>query len=146
MSYELAMKTAGANVISYEQFGSYQGDWAALVEYKGERGIVFGSYGSCSGCDAFEAEFGWNDSPREVDGKYYGQTYSGREITKDEYDKAIVDYNERLSDFGEGYLKNIATVEIIQANLDSLTKDNWFDDERRECYEWALNQLKNNIT
>lgn len=20
-----------------------------------------GSYGSCSGCDAFQAEFGWND-------------------------------------------------------------------------------------
>ena len=40
MSYKNALKAAGAKVIEFKYFGSYQGDWVALVEYKGERGWV----------------------------------------------------------------------------------------------------------
>lgn len=58
MSYEEALQAAGAEVLEFEQFGSYQGDWWAKVRYKDELGWVQGSYGSCSGCDAFESEFG----------------------------------------------------------------------------------------
>ena len=43
MSYQDALKAAGAAVLEFESFGSYQGDWVALVEYKGERGWVQGS-------------------------------------------------------------------------------------------------------
>lgn len=71
MSYEEALKAAGAEVHAYETFGSYQGDWWALVSYEGKHGFVHGYYGSCSGCDAFEAEFGWTENECE-DHKYEG--------------------------------------------------------------------------
>jgi len=57
MGYRTAMEAAGATVLAYESFGSYQGDWFALVVYGGKTFWVHGSYGSCSGCDAFCAEF-----------------------------------------------------------------------------------------
>ena len=57
MGYRQALEAAGATVHSFERFGSYQGDWWASVTYKGITGYVRGSYGSCSGCDAFESEF-----------------------------------------------------------------------------------------
>lgn len=58
--YHRSLEAAGATVIAYKTFGSYQGDWLALVEYNGQRGWVHDYYGSCSGCDAFEASFGWD--------------------------------------------------------------------------------------
>lgn len=38
MSYKKCLEIAGAKVIAYEEFGSYQGDWIAVVEYKGVKG------------------------------------------------------------------------------------------------------------
>lgn len=34
MSYENALKAAGAEILEFGQFGSYQGDWWAKVRYK----------------------------------------------------------------------------------------------------------------
>lgn len=48
-SYEGALKAAGATIILYEEFGSSQGDWYALVEHRGMKGWVHGDFGSCSG-------------------------------------------------------------------------------------------------
>lgn len=62
MSYSEAMEAAGAEVLEYESFGSYQGDWWALVRYQGQVGWVSGDFGSCSGCDAFDAEFSWGEA------------------------------------------------------------------------------------
>lgn len=56
--YAEAMALSGAKILNYEQFGSYQGEWLAAVEYEGRKFFVAGSYGSCSGCDALEAEVG----------------------------------------------------------------------------------------
>lgn len=66
MSYESALEAAGAKVLAFETFGDYQGTWVAKVEYNGEVGYVEGSYGSCSGCDAFEGEFGYCDPSPEA--------------------------------------------------------------------------------
>ncbi len=57
--YTDALEYAGAEIHAYEEFGSYQGEWWALVTYNGETGWINGDYGSCSGCDAFEASFSW---------------------------------------------------------------------------------------
>ena len=54
--YPAALQAAGFHVIDFQDFGSYQGDWLAFVQYKGQYGFIRGAYGSCSGCDAFEAE------------------------------------------------------------------------------------------
>lgn len=63
--YEWALGEAGAEVIAYRSFGSYQGDWWARVRYQGKDGWIKGSYGSCSGCDAWEHEVGWDDRTRQ---------------------------------------------------------------------------------
>ena len=55
--YVKALEAAGAIVHAYKEFGSYQGDWFALVTYKGKTGWIHGTFGSCSECDAFLAEF-----------------------------------------------------------------------------------------
>jgi hypothetical protein len=94
MSYQSALIAAGANVIAFENFGDWQGSWVALVEYRGERGWVQGSFGSCDHCDAFEAEFGWGF---------------------DEENETEVQYQARLASFGETYLGGLQTTESILA-------------------------------
>lgn len=106
MSYHNALEAAGAQVLAYQSFGSYQGDWYALVVYNGMKGWVTGSYGSCSGCDAFECEFSshydrcddhWINDPNCT-------------ICQEKR----VEYQVRLSGFGKGYLDNILTQEEIE--------------------------------
>ncbi len=53
----MAMEKAGATIIASCHFGSYQGTAWFLVKYNGEYGWVSLNYGSCSGCDSFQAEF-----------------------------------------------------------------------------------------
>lgn len=108
MSYQEALIAAGANVIAFEHFGDWQGSWVALVEYKGERGWVQGSFGSCSHCDSFEAEFGWFDEEEE-------------------------DYQERLASFGESYLGGLQTTEQVAKHFDD---DAEWDSDSEEAAEW----------
>lgn len=61
MSYQLALEAAGCEVLDFVEFGCYQGEWLALIRKDGVLGVCEGSYGSCSGCDSFEAEFGWDE-------------------------------------------------------------------------------------
>lgn len=42
MSYKEAMEQAGATVHEFAAFGSYQGDWYALVTWNGEKGLGAG--------------------------------------------------------------------------------------------------------
>lgn len=101
MAYEEALEAAGAVVHAFGQFGDYQGTWWAKVTYNGEVGWTNGSYGSCSGCDAFEAEFGFTDrgcdehrdSPRPEDCLDCKQVEDA--------------YNIRLADFGRSYLDDM---------------------------------------
>lgn len=59
MSYSEALEAAGAIVHEYRQFGSYQGVWIAVVtDPDGITGMIRDYYGSCSGCDAYEATCG----------------------------------------------------------------------------------------
>jgi len=53
--YKDCLELAGAEVLAYETFGSYQGDWWAKVKFNDREGFVHGYYGSCSGCDTLEA-------------------------------------------------------------------------------------------
>lgn len=85
--YKLALHAAGVDVLDYESFGSYQGEWWAKVKFPNdELYFVNGYFGSCSGCDSFEAEFGWRDDERP-------------------------DYAHRLKDFGRDYLETCYTRE-----------------------------------
>ncbi len=114
MSYEEALVAAGAEILAFQQFGSYQGTWFALCKHNGKTGWVTGSYGSCSGCDAFESEFGYEDEDKP-------------------------DYKDRLRDFGKGYLEPLLTQE--QALNEASENIRW-DDEAQHMVkfvkkEWA---------
>lgn len=122
MSYRSALVAAGATVLNYEAFGSYQGTWLAFVEYNGEKGIVEGSYGSCSGCDAFEAEFGWSLYDEE---------------NTPEQKEAL---SQRLAEFGKRYLTPLYDKAHYERVLSKLDPDDWFDNETKEYCEWALAQ------
>lgn len=52
MGYQEVLEIAGYRIISFKEFGEYQGVWAAFL-YDGS--IITDDFGSCSGCDALEA-------------------------------------------------------------------------------------------
>lgn len=114
MSYQEAMRAAGADVLHFMQFGSYQGEWYAIVRYNDETGWVSGSYGSCSGCDAFEAEFGDH---------YCDQVWDSELLEyRDRTELELKDYNLKLASFGKVYLDGLMTQDQAEqaasANLD----------------------------
>ena len=115
MGYRECLELAGATVIDYEEFGSYQGDWLAYIEYEGKKGFIRDYFGSCSGCDSYEAEIG--DHYHEcVDESYYSPHEQGyREncaICQVEKKKAVK--------FGKGYIDEMTdydkALEIVSVN------------------------------
>lgn len=94
MSYKNALTAAGAEVLNFEYFGDYSGQWFAKVRYNGETGWIQDWYGSCTHCDAFEAEFG-ND-----------------------YEEGA-DYEKRLANFGKPYLNTILPAQHYLPELDA---------------------------
>ena len=91
MSYESALIAAGAEVLEFAKFGDYSGEWFAKVRYNGETGWIQDWYGSCSYCDAFQAEFDWDS------------------------DFACEDTQVQLANFGRVYLDDLQTTEQILA-------------------------------
>lgn len=124
MGYLEAMEAAGATVHEFKEFGSYQGTWLALVTYNGNTGWIEDSYGSCSGCDAFEAEgFGYEEP-------VIGKTNWDRDTP---YTQADVDaYREKLAAFGRGYLeRNFATLEEkLEEYRAKVAKEYAWDDDK----------------
>jgi hypothetical protein len=111
MGYASALDAAGAKVLEFRHFGDYQGSWYALVLYEDKKAWAFGSFGSCTVCDAFEAEFGmlWDE------------------------DEASEEYKKRLADFGRGYLDNLLTQE--QAEAEASSNIEW-DYDAEAMLEW----------
>ncbi len=145
MGYSEALEAAGCKILAFEEFGSYQGTWLAFVEYKGQKGIVEGSYGSCSGCDAFEAEFGLSEDVHEENGKYYKSWYGcaneNNEISKKEYEELKKAADKKLADFGASYLSGgLYDKAHYEKHLAGLDGDDWFDEETKEYCQWAIKQ------
>lgn len=126
MSYAKAMQAAGAEVIEFECFGSYQGEWWAKVRYEGRIGWVQGSYGSCSGCDAFEGEFGFAYMDCEEHRWDHKDDCTACQEAKRQYDK-------RLADFGRLYLDEL----IPQEKAEEVAARNieW-DSEAQGMLDW----------
>lgn len=106
--YTTCLKMAGAEVLAYKQFGSYQGDWWALVKIGEVTGWVNGSFGSCDGCDAFQSEFDWDSKEKP-------------------------DYAHRLAAFGRGYLDSIYSQEA--AEKEAARNIEW-DHDARKMFDW----------
>lgn len=94
MSYQDALEAAGARVIEFREFGSYQGEWVAKI---GDDKYVMGYYGSCTGCDAFEGELGWADQDCDEHKYEHRGDCPACQVAEQEY--AV-----RLRSFGESYL------------------------------------------
>lgn len=111
--YEAALQAAGVVVEGFENFGSYKGAWWAKVKAPdGKSYFVEGSFGSCSYCDAFEAEFGWDAEEQP-------------------------DYAERMRRFGLEYLDNALTKEQALAKA---SKDIEWDLDAKDMVEWIASQ------
>lgn len=111
MSYKSALKAAGAEVLEFREFGSYDGIWFAKVAYNGETGWVKDWFGSCTVCDQFQAEF---------DSCY-------------DSDESPEDYDKRLAAFGVSYLGGILPAEHF---LPSLDEDAEWSYESEEAAAW----------
>jgi len=109
MSYKSALIAAGAEVLNFEYFGFYSGQWFAQVRYNGETGWIQGTYGSCSYCDSYEADFGYPED--------------------DENDE---EYQKRLADFGRSYLSPLPASHF----LPSLDTDSEWDGDAEEAADW----------
>lgn len=126
MSYASALEAAGAKVIDEHWSGDYQGTWIMLVVYNGKLGYVSGWYGSCSGCDSYEAEMS------------YSMPYEHSYDNEDDFRVAMEQWEMRLAEFGRGYLgedgSDLYTYdEILKENSDP----RWDGDmENKEKVEW----------
>jgi hypothetical protein len=59
--YESCFAPLGFNVVEWICCGSYQGDYVVLLEKNGRFYFSVIGYGSCSGCDHYQAYFGYDD-------------------------------------------------------------------------------------
>lgn len=132
MSYETALEAAGAKILQFKEFGSYRGDWYALVEYNGERGWLAGNYGSCSACDSFQAEFGWDYDEYCDEHRYSHVPTCSACVAKKET------LRKRLADFGKTYLDGFCDVDLLLKNLDN--SGEW-DEESKEAAAWIRSTL-----
>lgn len=127
MSYREALEATGATVHAFDEFGSYQGDWWAKVTHEGSTFWVNGSFGSCSGCDAFEAEFGYN-SYEECEDHYNAKD----NCTACTLAKAA--YKAKLAEFGKGYL--VSGHMTQDEALDSAKRNSDWDGEATKMVEF----------
>jgi hypothetical protein len=144
MGYGEALQAAGARLIDYRAFGDYQGSWWAKVAWRGQIGFVHGAFGSCSGCDAFEAEFG----DREAHAHGFARMADVAELARRRASDPQVELAaatlenrcldclalaDRLACFGENYLDGLMTAE---AAIAAVTPNVEWDHDASEVVAW----------
>lgn len=129
--YDGCLVSAGATVHRFSRFGSYQGDWLAEVTLPdGRYGFIHGYYGSCSGCDSFEAEIGYDFHTCEGDPDIKRKYRAANE--KIPGCKLCEIYHEKKRAFGEGYFSNLTSKEATLLELQHDSSD------AREMLAWVV--------
>ena len=131
MSYESALQAAGATVLAFQEFGGWQGEWLAKVELEGETLYIQGSYGSCSGCDAFEAEFRYDEGD-DCNKHRYHESPDTREGCPDCV-AAKQEYNRQLAEFGRRYLDSPSVKDDL---VKQFTKQAEWDSDGQAKLDW----------
>lgn len=129
MSYETALKEAGAVVHAMRSFGSYQGNWFAFITYGKETGWVEGWYGSCDHCDSFQREFG--DCSKFCEDHRYNEN----PVSCEKCEEKKIEYAYRLAEFGRVYCEGVNSSERIVERL--RTESDW-DGESQDALQWIL--------
>jgi hypothetical protein len=104
MAYEDAFAAVpGVTVEWVEYFGSYQGRLVAKLKIDGIDGprYVLDYYGSCSGCDSYEGEFGYRGEETQEALAAFGKPYVDASLTIDEVLKAMLPQPGRWYDSDE---------------------------------------------
>jgi len=127
VSYIEAMERAGAAVKDSEYFGSYQGEILAHVEYDGLDGFVAVSYGSCSGCDWYEAEVPYQRG-------CYEHRYDERPDTCDDCARVQANIDSIIVKIGESILDGIMSADAMIAELSKRAE---WDSEARGMIAWV---------
>ncbi len=118
-SYDGALTKAGAVVHNSKTFGSYQGMWVAEVTLPdGRKGLIQDYYGSCSGCDAFEAEFAYDSHQSE---KHPG-------MEDDANCAECIARSEKLAEFGRGYFANLKSADELGTELAGESHWSYYDE------------------
>lgn len=94
IDHQEIMERQGFEILDWEAFGSYQGDYAAIVKKDNKVGFIVIGYGSCSGCDALEAVKEY--APEEV---YYNEYDFDDEEDNELYESKMETYKERLKEY-----------------------------------------------
>lgn len=121
--YTWAMELAGAKILVEDSFGDYQGSWYAKVEFNNKVFWVHGSYGSCSGCDAFQSEV---NTSHYHDDEYHWVNDNA------EFRTGCTECDElktKVKDFGLSYLKDPRDINLLLK-------------EARERAEWDMDAKK----
>lgn len=62
--YEKVLSAHGWDIHKFAYFGSYSGQWAAIVSKEGGiKKVIVSDYGSCSHCDAYQHKFDCVEEP-----------------------------------------------------------------------------------
>ena len=129
MGYRDALEAAGLDVIDFRRFGSYQGVWIAIISNGMSLHAIRGHYGSCSGCDSWEA--------------YESDTYCWSKYDKDHNSAECEDcqyYDTRLVEFGQRYVDDMETIEsLAQFYIDQSYWSSFDNDD--EQAEFVLSYL-----
>lgn len=140
MGYSEALEANGVEVTELKHFGDYQGTWIARLA---DGRFVEGSYGSCSVCDSFQAEFGWNDDylEKQKDGSYYRNNWIDPEdlLTEEQANEHNEKVREKLKTFGYSYLSGAETKEEITERFRKKTEEEYAWEDDKEIYEWLKN-------
>ena len=128
--YEKCLALAGANVLAFERFGSYSGDWWAVVEADNpsRKFFVTGAYGSCSGCDHLE----------DMEYRIQPRVYSAPEGKRDEW---LQKHNEALlaemESYGEELLSNEYNLERAIKELGDRIHWSEYNEDKKQ-HDWLV--------
>lgn len=104
--YREMLEAEEIEILAWETFGSYQGDYAVVVKRNDLLGFIVIGYGSCSGCDALEG----CDTQEEYDSLMLGVLSSiqwgGPEAIRSKITNLFDDNNWYRHD--EGFVDSIA--------------------------------------
>jgi len=125
MGYKESLQAAGAKIVDFGYFGSWEGNWWALVMYEGRTGWIHDYFGSCSVCDAYEAEFGWDREDAETEEERFkrlvefGKTYLDDLMTQEQAEKRAgrdLDWDLDAEDMLE-FVEQYRDVMLVSLNL-----------------------------